>query len=484
MPLISWLSPFQSRSNIDKDNKRGDDTTSSKFEITPVEDIDFENLADKVEDMRSKLEWAYELCDQANLQFDKYRTEIYEMKRSLESERDACSKAHQLLAKERHSTACLQGQNKNLQMSLRRETILASQLQARFNSESASLKAMTKLARTTEQKLIDTRLDLEYVKVCTTEEKAGNEVTLDTEAPLPAQPFVVVLVDGDAYKWAPDLGLNDIHLGSGPTNSHIDSTGAGATAATRIRNEVTKHILDQNGGIPITSKIITRVFCNFAGTPGLGMTQSRRRSGPSGIGLPEFALQFTEKIPLFDFFDAGRGKERADDKIRENFHLYLSTPNCHAIFVAACLDNGFARMLEQYSDHPKARQKIVLVSPGYVAIEIQRLGFNEVQWPQVFSIRTPPPEQAAKYEKEKKIQTQRLRAQRSVSESALSVKSTPPDVLPRLLDMVDTWNPNAAMSKVSRGVGFRAPRNPLSATMKSLDLAEIVEVVETDEDID
>ncbi len=31
------------------------------------------------------------------------------------------------------------------------------------------------------------------------------------------------------------------------------------------------------------------------------------------MSLAEFAVQFTEKVPLFDFFDAGRGKERADD---------------------------------------------------------------------------------------------------------------------------------------------------------------------------
>lgn len=41
-----------------------------------------------------------------------------------------------------------------------------------------------------------------------------------------------------------------------------------------------------------------------------------RRGGRLGIPKREFARQFTEKMPLFDFFDAGTGKERADDKIR------------------------------------------------------------------------------------------------------------------------------------------------------------------------
>lgn len=94
----------------------------------------------------------------------------------------------------------------------------------------------------------------------------------------------------------------------------MDGSSPGTVAATRIRNEVTKHILSQNGTIPVTAKIVTRVFCNFSCSPGHGVTW--RKIGSEGVGLAEFALQFTEKLPLFDFFDAGRGKERADDKIR------------------------------------------------------------------------------------------------------------------------------------------------------------------------
>jgi hypothetical protein len=273
-------------------------------------------------------------------------------------------------------------------------------------------------------------------------------------------------------------------------------------AATRIRNEVTKYILNQHGTIPVTAKIITRVFCNFSSRPGL-MTNFRK-SGPAILSLSEFAVQFTEKLPLFDFFDAGRGKERADDKIRgkavpcplwlhvtplltlsfhlsaENFHLFLSTPNCHAMFVAACLDNGFARMLEQYSDHPLARRKIVLVSPGYVALEIQRLCLQEIEWPSVFAKRAPPPDMVVKHAKEKaKVQKQRARAQRSVSTPVVGGEVPTSNVHPKLLDMVPIWNVNAAMTRASSGVGFRVALN-----RAALESRDVVETIERPEEID
>ena len=60
---------------------------------------------------------------------------------------------------------------------------------------------MTRHAKAQEERLIETQLDLEYLK-CTTHPEPFNDVApaIGNDAPLPAQPFVVVLVDGDAYK--------------------------------------------------------------------------------------------------------------------------------------------------------------------------------------------------------------------------------------------------------------------------------------------
>lgn len=90
----------------------------------------------------------------------------------------------------------------------------------------------------------------------------------------------------------------------------------------QIKFEVTKYIRDQRGTIPMTSAIITRVFQNFKSF-GKSPLEPSRRNVPRR-DWDAFSLQFTEKFPLFDFFDAGRGKERVDEKIRGinvQFHM-------------------------------------------------------------------------------------------------------------------------------------------------------------------
>lgn len=83
---------------------------------------------------------------------------------------------------------------------------------------------------------------------------------------------------------------------------------------------------------------------------------------------------------------------RADSKIQENFHLFVSNQSCRCIFLAAARDNGFARMLEQYSSNEHIKSKVVLVHPGYVIPEIAELNYQAVEWPSVFMHMFMPPE--------------------------------------------------------------------------------------------
>ena len=116
-----------------------------------------------------------------------------------------------------------------------------------------------------------------------------------------SKPFVVVLVDGDAYHWSNETFSKARESGSNVT--------AGSLAAQQLRRQVQAYILG-NPRIPPSCEIIARVFCNAAGRPGpLG------HRGRGGL-LREFMVDFTRDIPLFDFFDSGSGKEQADTKIR------------------------------------------------------------------------------------------------------------------------------------------------------------------------
>lgn len=106
-----------------------------------------------------------------------------------------------------------------------------------------------------------------------------------------APPFVLVVIDGDAYSW---------------NTSHFEQPefSAGRYAANSIKIEVQKYLLQSNGRIPLHSKIMTRVFTN------LGDSKHMRAASVS------FPRQFSESMPLFDFVNCGSGKERADSKIQ------------------------------------------------------------------------------------------------------------------------------------------------------------------------
>ncbi|KIX02225.1 uncharacterized protein Z518_08164 [Rhinocladiella mackenziei CBS 650.93] len=466
MPFSSWFSSWFSSIKLQPqaDANEGHIKTEPSFSI---EKMDFDAIADQVEALQHELSYAYELCEQANLQFDKYRVDIHELKTTLANERNAKANLQHQLTTERSHNVVLRTQIHQDKLELKRCRVIATQLQARLNAESDSLASMTKHARTMESRMVDAQFELDYLKCATKiEQPLHTPAAQNPDTPLPAQPFVVVLVDGDAYsvgdftdgipspiadafyfQWTPELFVTDNYISGRSETENPAPVAPGALAATRIRTEVNKYIMNQNGKIPIHSKIITRVFCNYSRFAGHFVSRLRRNS--IGVYWKDFAVQFTEKTPLFDFFDVGRGKERADDKIRENFHLYLSTPNCHAIFVAACLDNGFARMLEQYNDHPVAWAKIVLVSPGFLALEIQKLKFRQVLWPSVFSVRTVPKDIAIRTEKG--LHKEQSLVRRGHSTSMLENIG----ISRLLLDLIPRWNINDAMIRYSRGIGVR-----------------------------
>ncbi|EXJ93885.1 hypothetical protein A1O1_02278 [Capronia coronata CBS 617.96] len=483
MPFSSWFSSIKASSEPGHGDE--DEEVYQPESMSPVDALDFGTIADRVEALQQELAYAYDLCEQANLQFDKYRIDVRELKETMAALQVVNEELQYQLGKEKDNSLRYQAQIERDQVMIKSQRMLVTQLQARLSTETSSLRAMTKHARTLEQRMVDTQFDLEYLK-CTTnaEQRLINPPNIQNEdAPLPAQPFVVVLVDGDAYKWNPDLFLRSMHVAN---STGAERTEPGGLAATRIRNEVIKYILKHTETIPITSKVITRVFCNYGYE---GQFLGRQRAATTQVALRDFAVQFTEKMPLFDYFDAGRGKERADDKIRENFHLYLSTPNCHAIFVAACLDNGFARMLEQYSNHPLAYQKIVLVNPGHMAFEIQNLGFKQVMWSNVFATMAMSKPLAMKYEKG-------LQKQRSLkgfspclnwgANTARAAKGSADgrgslDVASFLLERVPMWDLNESMAKYASGVGMRVPLRhdgdevPTSPVMEHVELEEEVD---------
>lgn len=112
-------------------------------------------------------------------------------------------------------------------------------------------------------------------------------------------------------------------------------------------------------------------------------------------------------------------------------------------------------MLEQYTHHPEANQKIILVSPGFMGLEIQKLNFKHTTWPTVFEPKTMPPEAVLKQERElKKLQIAEMRANGGLFVATTNAGDRP-GVWQELKNLVPHWSLNDAMSNVTRHVGLR-----------------------------
>lgn len=120
---------------------------------------------------------------------------------------------------------------------------------------------------------------------------------------------------------------------------------------------------------------MTRIYANLKGLADV-CCKSGIVERPNLID--EFYRGFTGSKILFDFVDVGPGKDRADEKITginpfyqshaisnidlhtELFKLHLSDYHCHHIFFGCSHDNGYARLLEQYTE-PTLTRRITLL---------------------------------------------------------------------------------------------------------------------------
>lgn len=199
MPLLSWFSYSSTETDAVK-NDQNDESGQLTATATNQQPMDFDAIVERVEAMKSELAYAHELCEQANLQFEKYRLDIQELKQSLSIERRSNAVLKETLNVERKNCAALRVQANVDKQEIKRQKVITTQLQARLSTEIASLKAMTQHARTIEQRYAEAQFDLEYLKCITDADRLMQSPTTENkDAPLPALPFVVVLVDGDAY---------------------------------------------------------------------------------------------------------------------------------------------------------------------------------------------------------------------------------------------------------------------------------------------
>lgn len=101
---------------------------------------------------------------------------------------------------------------------------------------------------------------------------------LTQHADLRPMPFIVVLVDGDSYRFL------DQNKASGP---------AGPEIAQNLHREVSKYVLS-HPQIPPHSKIIVRVFCNRPSLEGRQLNASRAKQGSQPTLVAEKMVKLAE----------------------------------------------------------------------------------------------------------------------------------------------------------------------------------------------
>lgn len=188
-------------------------------------------------------------------------------------------------------------------------------------------------------------------------EKTLNDMKKANES---APSFAYLIVDGDGAVFRDDLIMK--------------GEEGGAAAAHELYKQIKEYLSDGKFGWNI-DQIFVQVVLNVAG---LG----------TALKLPEtlvdFGRGFCRAQPLFTFVDIGRGKERADHKIRKLFEAMVRNQQCKCLMLAGLHDNGYATFLDQYSygDHTK----ICLLETTPAAKEFRSFAsvFDRISFPSVF----------------------------------------------------------------------------------------------------
>ncbi|KAL8749798.1 MAG: hypothetical protein Q9184_006664, partial [Pyrenodesmia sp. 2 TL-2023] len=181
-------------------------------------------------------------------------------------------------------------------------------------------------------------------------------------------PFVSVLIDGDGMIFEDEM-IKRGEIG-------------GKEAATKLWNAIRDYLHEKLPDVQSDCRIMTRIYANLK-----GLAEVCYKSGivERSNTLEDFYRGFTGSKILFDFVDVGPGKDRADEKITELFKLQLSDYRCHHIFFGCSHDNGYARLLEQYTE-PSLTSRITLLEgvPFEKELKFLQSQYSSVKFGELF----------------------------------------------------------------------------------------------------
>ncbi|KAF2024785.1 hypothetical protein EK21DRAFT_77906 [Setomelanomma holmii] len=257
-------------------------------------------------------------------------------------------------------------------------------------------------------------------------------------------PFVVILIDGDG------MIFTDEYLRRGEAG--------GRHAASQLYSAVSEYVDERTTDVPLNVRIVCRIYANAR-----GLTEVLLRKGiiDDKSVFEDFTRGFTRGKSMFDFVDVGSGKDRADEKIIESLKLFSQDLHCRRVLFGCSHDNGYARVLEEFSDRPEIVGKVVLLEGVPFERELIPLPYETTKFPGLFRdtkiILNPS---AVPYIYNQSVEEPLNGAKVFNIMAGLPTRFPPPD---RAISVMDSPLPSQAALATSS----RLPRTPSASTFGS-----------------
>ncbi|KAF1945354.1 hypothetical protein EJ02DRAFT_431710 [Clathrospora elynae] len=177
--------------------------------------------------------------------------------------------------------------------------------------------------------------------------------------------FVLVLVDGSSHRFCNEL-LQELHA-------------RGTKAASLLYDVVSDEIavilpkLARN-----KYSLVIRIFASLQDLSKDAAAQ--KLVGGNFHSIAPFFTGFTKARPFFDVVDAGDVSD-VEQKICQNFKLYMANEHCKHVFFAASGSPQYLQILQPYRTQAK---KVTLVAGFNIEEEFRKLSLHVVTFPRVF----------------------------------------------------------------------------------------------------
>ncbi|KAF1814882.1 hypothetical protein P152DRAFT_236851 [Eremomyces bilateralis CBS 781.70] len=222
--------------------------------------------------------------------------------------------------------------------------------------------------RNSQKKIRDLERQLAEKDDATT--KSKDKLSMELRMLRDRDPFVLILLDGDGIVFADEL--------------LAEGEDGGRKAAGLFESQI-RDFLEQSPNPNLSSIPHARIVCRLY----VSMKSFSEVCYRAGLAsrpeiVEQFFRGFTKSKLLFDSIDVGHGKDRADEKIRENFKLNLFDPHCRQIILGCSHDNGYRRLLEDYESDEGILARVTLLEGVPFEFELKSLPFNKIKFGSIF----------------------------------------------------------------------------------------------------